>query len=79
MHSRCDTLSDLKGVAETGCVQFLPVIGDLCVQAMEDKLPPHLKEAWSYIRIRKDYKPDRGDSVLTVLDLSKLATKEDLQ
>lgn len=58
--------------------QFLPIIGDVCVKAMEDKLEPHLKEAWSYTRVRKNYKPDRGDSVLKQLDLSALANPEDL-
>lgn len=58
--------------------KFLPTIGDVCVRAIEGRLEPHLQEAWSYTRQRKEYKPDRGDSVLQHLDLSTLAKPEDL-
>ena len=60
------------------CEQFLPVMGDLMVQAIDGTLAPHLQHAWSYTRHRKEKKEDRGDSVLLPLDLDSLAKGQDL-
>jgi sarcosine oxidase/L-pipecolate oxidase len=58
--------------------QFLPVMRDLMVQAIEGTLAPHLQHAWSYTRPRKEKKEDRGDSVLLPLNLDSLAKGQDL-
>ncbi|KAK9895454.1 FAD dependent oxidoreductase [Cystobasidium minutum MCA 4210] len=58
--------------------KFLPTIGDLCVQAINQTLPEPLATMWSYTRQRPDYQPDRGTSVRVKLDPGTFATSEEL-
>lgn len=58
--------------------QFLPTIGDLCVQAIEKTLPEPMATMWSFTRLREDYQPDRGTSVRIKLDPAEFANDDEL-
>lgn len=60
------------------CNQFLPTIGDLCVQAIDRMLPEPLATMWSFTRVRQDYQPDRGTSVRLKLDPAEFANDAEL-
>jgi hypothetical protein len=53
-------------------------MGELCVQAIEGKLPAHLAETWSLQKNRVKHSRFTGTSVQGVLDTKSFATSEDL-
>ncbi|CAD6565718.1 MAG: hypothetical protein CYPHOPRED_005922 [Cyphobasidiales sp. Tagirdzhanova-0007] len=59
--------------------KFLPVMGDLCLQAIEGTLPAHLADMWSFSRERREYHPDRQTSKHIPLDVSQFAQQDDLK
>lgn len=58
--------------------QFAPIIGELCVQAIEGKLPQLLEETWSITKNRVKHSRFTGTSVQGILDKDSFATTEDL-
>lgn len=57
----------------------MPVIGDICVQAIERTLPEPLATMFSFTRARADYQPDRGTSIRKKLDPAEFASDYELR
>lgn len=58
--------------------KFAPVMGELCLAAIERRLPEELSHAWSYGRSRVEHLRPRDTVIQGELKVSEFATAADL-